>query len=105
MKLVLRQGNHYASDDYDLVAIDGVIDHLMVQSMAEKLDLPSESIESRLIALSVDSALVQVKVLAAIGRKASLVDPLTSTILTIDETRELVDRMFKSEKAYLKGFK
>ena len=37
--------------------------------------------------------------------QAILVDPLTSTILTIDETRELVDRMFKSEKAYLNGFK
>ncbi len=37
--------------------------------------------------------------------QAILVDPLTSTILTIDETRELVDRMFKSEKVYLKGFK
>jgi alpha-galactosidase len=37
--------------------------------------------------------------------QAILVDPLTSTVLTIDETRELVDRMFKSEKAYLKSFK
>ena len=34
-----------------------------------------------------------------------LVDPLTSAVLTIDETRDLVDRMFKAEKAYLKGFK
>jgi len=53
-------------------AIDGVIDQLMVQSIAEKLDLPPELIESRLIALSVNSALLPEKVLATIGRKASL---------------------------------
>jgi alpha-galactosidase len=37
--------------------------------------------------------------------QAVLVDPLTSAILTIDETRRLVDEMFKTEKEYLKGFK
>jgi len=36
--------------------------------------------------------------------QAILVDPLTSAILTIDETRTLVDEMFKAEKEYLKGF-
>ena len=54
-------------------AIDGVIDQFMVQSIAEKLNLPPESIESRLIALSVDIALLPEKVLAAIDRKTSLV--------------------------------
>jgi alpha-galactosidase len=34
-----------------------------------------------------------------------LVDPLTSAILTIDETHRLVDEMFKTENEYLKGFK
>jgi alpha-galactosidase len=34
-----------------------------------------------------------------------LVDPLTAAILTIDETRKLVDEMFKTEKEYLKGFR
>ena len=53
-------------------AIDGVIDQLMVQSMAEKLNLPPEVVESQLIALSVDIALLPEKVLTAIGRKASL---------------------------------
>jgi RNA polymerase primary sigma factor len=43
-----------------------------VQSIAEKLDLPPELIEPRLIALSVNSALLPEKVLATIGRKASL---------------------------------
>ena len=34
-----------------------------------------------------------------------LLDPLTSAILTIDETRQMVDEMFKAETEYLKGFK
>jgi alpha-galactosidase len=33
-----------------------------------------------------------------------LLDPLTSSILTIDETRQLVDTMFRSEKQYMKGY-
>ena len=37
--------------------------------------------------------------------QAILVDPLTSAMLTIDETHHLVDEMFKTEKEYLKGFK
>lgn len=53
-------------------AIDGVIDQIMVESIAEKLNLPPEEVESRLIALSVDIALLPEKVLTAIGRKASL---------------------------------
>ena len=36
---------------------------------------------------------------------AILLDPLTSAILTIDETRQLVDEMFKEAKEYVKGFK
>ena len=34
-----------------------------------------------------------------------LLDPLTSAILTIDETRQMVDELFKVEAKYLKGFK
>ncbi len=37
--------------------------------------------------------------------QAILLDPLTSAILTIDETQKMVDEMFKAEAAYLKGFK
>jgi alpha-galactosidase len=37
--------------------------------------------------------------------QAILLDPLTSTILTIDETRQMVDEMFKEDKKYLKDFK
>jgi alpha-galactosidase len=34
-----------------------------------------------------------------------LLDPLTSSILTIDETRQMVDKMFKAGKEYLAGYK
>ena len=34
-----------------------------------------------------------------------LLDPLNGAILTIDETRQMVDELFKSEHKYLKGFK
>jgi alpha-galactosidase len=34
-----------------------------------------------------------------------LLDPLTSAVLTIDETRQLCDELFKVQKAYLKGYK
>jgi len=36
--------------------------------------------------------------------QAILLDPLTSTILTIDEIRQMVDEMFKEDKEYLKDF-
>ncbi len=53
-------------------AIDGVIDQIMVQEIAEKLILPLQPVESRIIALSINSVLLPEKVLRAIGRKASL---------------------------------
>jgi alpha-galactosidase len=34
-----------------------------------------------------------------------LLDPLTSAILTIDETRKMVDEMFKADRQYMKGYK
>jgi len=37
--------------------------------------------------------------------QAILLDPLTSSILTIDETRRMVDEMFEAESKYLPGFK
>ena len=53
-------------------AIDGVIDPLIVQAIADKLNVSPQPVESRLIALSVNSALLPEKVLTAIGRKVSL---------------------------------
>ena len=55
-------------------AIDGVIDQTMAQSIAKTLNLPSEEVESRLIALSLDIALLPEKILTAIGGKTSLVN-------------------------------
>jgi alpha-galactosidase len=34
-----------------------------------------------------------------------LLDPLTSAMLTIDETRRMADELFKGDKPYLKGYK
>jgi alpha-galactosidase len=36
--------------------------------------------------------------------QAILLDPLTSSVLTIDETRSMVDEMFEAEAGYLTGF-
>jgi alpha-galactosidase/6-phospho-beta-glucosidase family protein len=36
---------------------------------------------------------------------ASLLDPLTAAILTIDETKQMVDELFKAEKKYVRGYK
>jgi RNA polymerase primary sigma factor len=55
-------------------AIDGVIDQVMVLAISEKLGLTDpQPVEQRLIALSVNSALLSEKVLTAIGSTASLV--------------------------------
>ncbi len=37
--------------------------------------------------------------------QAILVDPLTSAVLTIDETEKMVDEMFRAESEFLKDFK
>ena len=37
--------------------------------------------------------------------QAILLDPLTSAILTIDETRDMVDELFQVDKKFLKGYK
>ena len=37
--------------------------------------------------------------------QAVLLDPLTSAVLTIDETRNMVDEMFKAGAGYFKGYK
>ena len=37
--------------------------------------------------------------------QAHLLDPLTGAMLTIDETRQMVDELFEAEKEYVKEFK
>jgi RNA polymerase primary sigma factor len=53
------------------VAIDGVFDPFMVNSIAEKMNLPSESIENKLTGLSIDSSLLPKKMLMIIGKRVS----------------------------------
>jgi len=52
--------------------------------------------------LAVKAAVEKDKTLAF---QAILLDPLTSSILAIDETRKMVDEMFEADKRYLKGFR
>jgi len=52
--------------------------------------------------LAVKAAVEKDKTLAF---QAILLDPLTSAVLTIDETGKMVDEMFEAEAEYLEGFK
>lgn len=74
-------------------AIGGVIDPLMIQAVADKLTLPPQPIEARLIALSVDIALLPEPVLKAIGSKASL-----ASIPTLVENTEFVAKIEAQEE-------
>jgi RNA polymerase primary sigma factor len=74
------------------IAIDGVIDPLMVQTIADKLSLPPQPVESRLIALSVEIALLPEKVLTAIGRKATL-----SSIPDLVTERTFIEKLDANE--------
>ena len=79
-------------------AIDGVIDQLMVQSIADKLNIPPQSIEPRLIALSVDSALLPEKVLTAIGREVSI-----ASIPDLVMEREFIEKL-EAHEVYLRQY-
>ena len=58
-------------DDKFRSAIDGAIDQILVKSIAEELTVAPESMESRLITLSINSSLLPEKVLKIIGYKSS----------------------------------
>ena len=73
-------------------AIDGVIDQFMVQAIAEKLNLPVQPVESRLIALSIEIALLPEIVLAAIGCKASL-----ASIPNLVREKKFIDKLDAQE--------
>ena len=53
-------------------AIDGVIDPQMVQTFADKMDLPFQQMEQQLIALSVNSVVLLDEVMKTIGTKATM---------------------------------
>jgi RNA polymerase primary sigma factor len=79
-------------------AIDGVIDPLMVQVIAEKLDVPMQLVESRLIGLSVEITLLPEIVLKAIGGKTSLA---SIPELVID--KKFTDKL-DANNVYLSGY-
>ena len=72
-------------------AIDGVIDPLIVQAIADKLNLPPEAIERRLNALSVDCVLLSENVLSVIGSKVSLAN-IPALVIDIKFVQKLEDR-------------
>jgi RNA polymerase primary sigma factor len=76
-------------------AIDGVIDQIMVESIAKKSNLPPEEVESRLIALSIGIVLLPEKALAVIGRKA-----LLASIPDLVMERDFIEKLHLHE-AYL----
>lgn len=95
------------TDEKFRTAIDGVIDQPLVQCIADKLKLSTQPVEARLIALSVDSALLPQKVLTAIGRKASLAS-IPTLVIDLEfikkldaheaDLREYLDLLQKEEK-------
>jgi RNA polymerase primary sigma factor len=72
-------------------AIDGVIDPLIVQAIADKLSLPPEAIEKRLNVLSVDCILLSENVLSLIGGKVSLAN-IPALVNDIKFVQKLEDR-------------
>ena len=71
-------------------AIDGVIDPLIVQAIADKLSLPPEVIEGKLNDLSVDCVLLPENVLRAIGSKTSLAN-IPALVNDMEFVQELED--------------
>jgi RNA polymerase primary sigma factor len=94
-------------------AIDGVIDPLMVQAIADKLEIPPQPVEARLIALSVEIALLPEKVLNAIGGKVTVsgiphllsdnkfIDKLNALELYLQEFLDAIQKAEKSATDYL----
>ena len=54
--------------------IDGVIDQELVADIVKKTELPANQVEQQLMSLSVNSALLPLKMLDVIGKKASAAD-------------------------------
>ena len=68
-----------------------MIDPLIVQAIADKLNLPPEPIERRLNALSVDCVLLSENVLSVIGSKVSLAN-IPALVIDIKFVQKLEDR-------------
>lgn len=81
-------------------AINGVIDPQTVQTIADKLSLSSETVESRLVALSVDTALLPDVVLDAIDFKIQLID-IPELVMDVSFIQKLEEH-FTALNTYLK---
>jgi RNA polymerase primary sigma factor len=82
-------------------AIDGVIDPLIVQAIADKLNLRPEAIEQRLNVLSVDCILLSENVMSVIGSKVSLAN-IPALVNDIKFVQKLEDREL-GLREYLNG--
>jgi RNA polymerase primary sigma factor len=78
--------------------IDGVIDKSTVQTLAENLNLPVESVEYLLVLISIDIALIPENVLSLISPKA-----VPSDISTFGTDRKFSEKL-KKHKIYLQTY-
>ena len=73
---------------------------------------PVGNLPPQLAALNLSNVAVQELAVRGIMEKnktkifqAILLDPLTGAMLTIDETRQMVDELFENNKQFTKGYK
>jgi len=78
--------------------IDDVIDPFILRSIARKLKLPRETIESRLVAISINIALLPERILGDIGMKTSL-----ANISSLVE-EQMFNETLKSQETYLNDY-
>ena len=86
------------SNDTFKAGIDGVFDPSIVHSIADKLNLPSVSIENQLTMLSIDSSLLPKKVLTVTGSRVTLAD-----IQKLVTEKIFIDSI-KSHESYLREY-
>ena len=95
-----KDGSFYetVTNDTFKAAIDGIFNPSVVHSIAEKLNLPTESIENQLTALSIDTSLLPKKVLMTIGREVSW-----ANIQKLTKERKFIHRI-ESHEIYLREY-
>ena len=68
-------------------ALEGELDNSAVEAIAEKLNLPVESVEYLLVLISIDIALLPEKVISSVGPKA-----LPTNILSLTTERKFQEK-------------
>ena len=86
------------TNDTFKAGIDGVFDPSIVHSIANKLNLPSVSVENQLTELSIDSSLLPKKVLTVIGSYISFAD-IQKLV-----TEKFFDDRIKLHESYLREY-